>query len=183
MAAQRKWAPLAALLSALLLSSAARADEPFPEENTRPKRLYLALLFGGGLLDAKALGEAANTDTLQNGSIGTFEGVLRLGYRTSIGLSPIIEGRGALIFGTVSGDLASGLSFLGGLQYTPWVDALRAPYINVRAGVRDDAGNVHKAVAFGLGIELGRGQPFTTVELSVEPISPWLVTARVGAVF
>ena len=183
MAARRNQALLAALLSALLLTSAARADDPAPEEYTRRKGFYLGLLFGGGLLDAHALGEAANTDTLQNGSIGTFEGLLRLGYRTPIGLSPIIEGRAALIFGTVSGDLATGVSALGGLQYTPWVDALRAPYVNVRAGVRDDAGNVHKTVAFALGIELGRGFPFTTVELSVEPLSPWLVTARVGAVF
>jgi len=180
MSAPRSWALLAALLSALL---AARADEPAPEEYTRRKGIYFAIIFGGGLLDAHALGSASDIETLQNGSIGTFEGVLRLGYRTQIGLSPIVETRGALIFGTVSGDLATGFSALGGLQYTPWVDYLRAPYLNVRAGVRNDAGYAHKTMAFGLGIELGRGFPFTTVELSVEPFSPWLVTGRVGAVF
>ena len=177
----RRSAALAAVAALLLSAGRASADEePAPQ---RRKGLYLALIFGGGLLDAGALYDTASIEALGNGSIGTFEGLVRGGYRTSLGLSPIVEGRSALIFGTLSGNLAASFSALGGVQYTPFVDSLRAPYLNLRAGVRSDAGRTHKTVAAGLGIELGRGQPFTLVELNVEPIVPWLVTLRVGAVF
>lgn len=177
----RRSIALVATAALVLGAAGARADdEPAP---TRRRGPYLAIIFGGGLLDAGALYGPNDVAALGNGSIGTFEGILRGGYRTAIGVAPIIEGRGALIFGTLSGNLAASFSALGGVQYGPWPDALRSPYLNLRAGVRSDAGYAHKTVAIGLGLELGRGQPFTMVELSVEPIVPWLVTLRVGAVF
>jgi hypothetical protein len=171
----RRALPFAA---AFLFASAAPA-----QENERPRRPFVALLFGGGAIDAHAVQTNAEVAALGNSFLGNIEVMVRAGWRTPIGLYPIVDVKGGFILGALDGSVKGTWGAMGGLQWSPWMDALRAPYLNVRGGVRGDAGYTHSTGAVGLGVELGRGQPFTTLEASLEPFSPWLFVVRVGAVF
>jgi hypothetical protein len=190
----KRWV-VAAAGAALLAGAAAQAQEPPPKgidlNPTTPTSVrrgvgfFLGAIGGGSIVHESAVYTAEQIGQQGSGVLGEIEASLRPGWRFPGGFAALAEARFGLILGTLTGSAEQTWAGLAGAQWTPASNAaLLQPFVNLRGGVRrDPLPGVHSTVAIGAGIEVMRGRPSTLVELTFEPLSPWLLSIRVGAVW
>ena len=174
-------------LLVIALALAATASKAELQER-RARGPFLGFAAGGGILDAGALytAEEAANNAITN--LGLLDVSLRAGWRFPVvpevvGLAPIAELRGGIVLGSLEGALIGSWAALAGgqVQFKPGAEVM--PYLNLRGGVRSVQGNTRRTIAIGLGIELPFGPYSSLLELTAEPLAPWLVSFRAGVLF
>jgi hypothetical protein len=175
-----RWTLALTTLALTLLSSSAARAETITIRTGGP---YGSVLIGGGVTDQGVLPDTL-IGTSGSGTLGMIDAMARFGWKTPLGVSPLLEGRAGLIFGAVGAGAQKTWGLLGGAQWT-WKPLKQfQPYVNARVGIRDDPSARHATAAFGLGIEAVLGYPWTIGEITVEPIGgPWQLTFHIGIGF
>lgn len=173
------------LLACCALAPAARAYEADPR---RANGFFGGVMGGGGPVDSSAAYPPDVVAASGISQLGLIDVGPRLGWRITLvpgflGVSPLLEGRIGVAIGGNGGDLIGAWGVYGGGQLFFRPGAPVMPFVNFRYGVRGVRKQHGNAAAIGVGVDLPSGRYSTLLELTLEPMSPLLVSVRIGWVF